>query len=100
LYFPKKHGWYGLFSPDESAGRYLDLAFTAEKAQAATGINVGDLFAAIGAVGLHFHFVEFCKGVACLAEIFYSFRGGFLFHYRTAYPAYLFVHDSLLLIKD
>ena len=89
-----------LLFPNDLAGRYLCLAFTAEKTKAAALEDTGYLLAAGGTVRLHLHFIEFCKRITLFAEIFYPFLIGFLLHHRAACTTYLLFHRSLLCVSE
>jgi hypothetical protein len=89
----------GILSPVDQTPSFLFFAFTAKKTHSATGINMGDLVPAVGAVGLHVRFVVFGIGITLFAEEFKSLVSRLLFHHRAAYLAHPLFHDSLLLFN-
>ena len=68
--------------------------FIAEKSLTTFGTDL-EFFAAIGAVRLHIKFVVQGIAFTVLAEKLGSFRGKFLYHFRTAFAAYSSYHSNL-----
>jgi hypothetical protein len=82
------------FLPDNFFPGYEPITFIAEKSLTTLGTDL-EFFAALRAVRFHIKFVIQGIAVTALAEELDSFRGKFLYHFRTTFTAYSSNHDKL-----